>query len=425
MTDKFRRTRRVNPPFTIPALSTAVLRRSDGFAMRRTITRSPAPFLTALGIVIAVTAFAVPAAQAAECPGNPDALGTSRTIVVDPKDHPRIGTMQYGETLPLEDHEVVLTFDDGPLPAHTNAILDILAAQCVKATFFMVGRMAKEFPQDVRRVHDAGHTIGTHSENHPLHFGSLPPERMASEIDDGIAHVTAALGDPSVLAPFFRIPGLRRGDALEAELSKRGLMTWSADFPADDWRRISPGQVVHFALSRLEAKGKGVLLLHDIQPRTQAALPVILKELKTRGYRIVHVVPATPERPKTMTDPAQWVPYWIHGPNVASKAHPGGFVFGAAEFQHNVPRSERSVWLARQAPTALQVSAILLRPSPGEFQVDGKPIAADISAASRQRSLARLPGSWPIRPDNGAFRPVTGLVKTGSRTDAPTGPNIR
>lgn len=421
MTDKSRRLRQVKLPFTGPALSTAVSRRSDGFAMRRTITRS-CTLLTALGIVIAVAALAAPAAHAADCPGNPGALGTSRTIVVDPKEHPRIGTMQYGETLPLEDHEVVLTFDDGPLPAHTNAILDILAAQCVKATFFMVGRMAKEFPQDVRRVHDAGHTIGTHSENHPFHFGDLPPERMASEIDDGIAHVTAALGDPSQVAPFFRIPGLRRGDVLEENLSKRGIMTWSADFPADDWRRISPGQVVHYALSRLEAKGKGVLLLHDIQARTQAALPVILQQLKAGGYRIVHVVPATPERPKTVTDPAQWVPHWIHGPSVAAKAYPG-FMFGAAETPHNAPRSERSVWLAWQRPAIVQASVVPLRPSPGEFQIGERPIPADIS--SRQRSLARSPGSWPTRPDDGTFRPITGPIRTGSRTDAPIGSNIR
>jgi peptidoglycan/xylan/chitin deacetylase (PgdA/CDA1 family) len=393
--------------------------------MRHANTRSPPTLLTALGIVIAAATLGASAARATDCPGNPDALGTSRTIVVDPKEHPRIGTMQYGETLPLEDHEVVLTFDDGPLPAHTNAILDILAAQCAKATFFMVGRMAREYPQDVRRVHEAGHTIGTHSENHPFQFGKLPPERMTAEIDDGIAHVTAALSDPSQLAPFFRIPGLRRGDTLEAELSKRGLMTWSADFPADDWRHISSAQVVHFALSRLEAKGKGVLLLHDIQARTQAALPVILRELKTRGYRIVHVVPASPDRPKTQTDPAQWVPYWIHGPNVAAKASPG-FVFGAAAtLPKNAPRSERSVWLARQQAIDARASTALLWPSPAIFQIEGKPMPADGSAASRQRSVARVPGSWPIRPNDGAFLPLTGPIRTGSRTDVPAGPNIR
>jgi peptidoglycan/xylan/chitin deacetylase (PgdA/CDA1 family) len=357
--------------------------------MCRTITaRRTASILTMLSLLTAAASLGTAAARAADCPGNPDALGTSRTIVVDPREHPRVGTMQYGETLPLQDREVVLTFDDGPLPAHTNAILDILAAQCVKATFFLVGRMAKEFPQDVRRIHDAGHTIGTHSENHPFQFGKLPPERMAAEIDDGIAHVAAALADPSQLAPFFRIPGLRRSDAVEAALSSRGIMNWSADFPADDWRKISPAQVAHFALSRLEAKGKGVLLLHDIQARTQAALPVILQQLKERGYRVVHVVPATPDRPKTETDPAQWVPYWIHGPNIAAR-EPGSFVFGASDIPpHDAPRSIRSVWLMQQKPA---MRAAVVPQSPPRLPLHSKALRTDISAASRQRSRAFVP----------------------------------
>ena len=60
--------------------------------------------------------------------------------------------MQYPETLPLEDHEVVLTFDDGPLPRNSNQILDILASQCVKATFFTIGRMAQAYPEGVRKL---------------------------------------------------------------------------------------------------------------------------------------------------------------------------------------------------------------------------------------------------------------------------------
>src|SRR5437667_10707742 len=101
-------------------------------------------------------------ALAADCP-RPDALGTSRTLVVDAKEHPLIGSMQYRETLPLNDGEVVLTFDDGPLPKHSNQILEILAAQCVKATFFTVGRMAQANPEGVRKLRDAGHTIATHT----------------------------------------------------------------------------------------------------------------------------------------------------------------------------------------------------------------------------------------------------------------------
>jgi peptidoglycan/xylan/chitin deacetylase (PgdA/CDA1 family) len=260
-------------------------------------------FAAALALVTVGTASP---ARAAACPGNPNALGTSRTLVVDPVAHPRIGTMQYEDTLPLRAGEVVLTFDDGPLPRHSNKVLDILAAECVKATFFLVGRMARQFPAGVRRVYDEGHTVGTHSENHPLNFNSMAHDQAQREIDDGIDAVRTALGNPTHLAPVFRIPGLRRAASVEDYLASKGIMTWSADFPADDWRHISSSQVAELALSRLAAKGKGILLLHDIQPRTVEALPVILRELKARGYRIVHVVPTDPQHPATPTEPWQW-----------------------------------------------------------------------------------------------------------------------
>ena len=258
----------------------------------------------AVGIAIALVA---PVHAATDCAGNPNALGTSRVLVVDPTEHPRIGTMQYGQTLPLKDHEVVLTFDDGPLPSKSNKVLDALAAECVRATFFIIGKMATAYPEGVRKLREAGHTIGTHSEDHPLSFNRMPVERAMQEINDGIAHTTSALGDPNAVAPFFRIPGLLRADGVEEYLASRGIMAWSADFPADDWRPITSAQVLHLALSRLEAKGKGILLLHDIQARTAAMLPTLLRELKARGYHIVHVVPATPERPKTATEPRDWL----------------------------------------------------------------------------------------------------------------------
>ncbi|MCP4618539.1 MAG: polysaccharide deacetylase family protein [Bradyrhizobium sp.] len=254
---------------------------------------------------LAGTLAALPAA-AANCP-RPDALGTSRTLVVDAKEHPLIGSMQYRETLPLNDGEVVLTFDDGPLPKYSYQILEILAAQCVKATFFLVGNQAKANPEGVRKVLAAGHTIATHSQTHPTAMHRLPLDRSKAEIDGGIASVTAALGDQSAaLSPFFRIPGLARNDGIEEYTRSKGLQIWSADFPADDWRHVSSARVHDLAMQRLKAKGKGILLLHDIQPRTVAALPKILQDLKAGGYRIVHVVAATPDNPATPTDPQQW-----------------------------------------------------------------------------------------------------------------------
>jgi peptidoglycan/xylan/chitin deacetylase (PgdA/CDA1 family) len=229
----------------------------------------------------------------ANCPGHPDALGTSRVLALDPARNPRIGRMQYPDSLPLNDKEVVLTFDDGPLPPYSTQILDILAAQCVKVTYFLVGEMARAFPAMVRRIYEEGHTIGTHSEDHPIRFGQLPVEKMRQEIEWGISDVSAALGDPKYLAPFFRIPGLARSDLLESELAARGLIVFSSDTVADDWHhRIGGKKIVALAMQRLEAYGKGMLLLHDIHPATVAALPGLLKELKDKGFHIVQVVPA-------------------------------------------------------------------------------------------------------------------------------------
>jgi len=247
------------------------------------------------------------AAAASDCPGNPGALGTSRTIAVDPTEHSRLGAFQYRETLPLNDREVVITFDDGPLSPYTNHILDVLAKECVKATFFMVGRMARAYPHLVKRTHAEGHTLANHSQNHPFTFHKMTVDQAAREIEDGFTSIRAALGDPGGVTNFFRVPGLLRQAPVEAYLASRGYMTWSVDLMADDWTRISASEVVQRALDRIEARGKGILLLHDIQPATALGLPTLLHELKTRGFKIVHVVQAGPGQPKTATLPEQWV----------------------------------------------------------------------------------------------------------------------
>ncbi|MEY9291821.1 peptidoglycan/xylan/chitin deacetylase (PgdA/CDA1 family) [Bradyrhizobium ottawaense] len=275
------------------------------------VLRTRSWIVLCLGGFLGCSTIGSPAALAADCPGHPDALGTSRTLVVDPHEHPLIGTMQYRETLPLRDHEVVLTFDDGPLPKYSNQVLKMLDDECIKATFFIIGSQAKANPEGVRKLVAAGHTVGTHSMNHPLTFDRMPIEKAEAEINGGIEWTSAAMTDPSKLAPFFRIPGLMRAEGVEHHLISRGIQVWSADFPADDWRHVSSDRVYQLAIQRLEAKGKGILLLHDIQARTVAALPKIIRDLKARGYRIVHVVPATADRPATPTTPVEWL---LHPP---------------------------------------------------------------------------------------------------------------
>ena len=238
--------------------------------------------------------------RAENCPGHPDAIGTSRVIAIQYGDYAKLGRLQYPQTLPLADHEVVLTFDDGPMRLLSEKALDILDSQCVKVTYFLIGEMAHYFPDIVRREYASGDVIGTHSEHHPLPFNKLSDQQAQQEIDEGIASVGAALGDPKELAPFFRIPGFGRNDMIEQELAERMLIVFSTDVVAEDWlRHIKPAQIVQRAMSRLEKRGGGILLLHDIHPATVLALPDLLEQLKTHGFHIVQVVPVGPGTPET------------------------------------------------------------------------------------------------------------------------------
>jgi peptidoglycan/xylan/chitin deacetylase (PgdA/CDA1 family) len=331
--------------------------------------------------------------SAAECLEKPDVLGTSRTLVVDPIEHVRIGMMQYPETLPLADHEVVLTFDDGPLPPYTSRVLDILASECVKATFFLVGQMAKAHPGTVRQIHTAGHTIGTHSNSHPFTFHRMAWDHAEAEVEGGIAAVAAALGDPNAVAPFFRIPGLMRGDTIERYLASRSLMTWSVDFAADDWLRISAEEIAERALRRIEARGRGMLLLHDIKPATVLALPIILRELKSRGYRIVHVEPATVDRIKTATLPAQWL------------ARNNG--------KWPAPELSIEVLLAESVLPAPALSSFGLSESIGYW---------DLIVYRRKRTFAAARGQIPLPPESpwprvhSHAQPVTASAPAGNNT---------
>ena len=349
-------------------------------------------------LLLGLLTTASPAAFAAECPGHPGALGTSRTLVVDPHEHPRIGTMQYRETLPLKDHEVVLTFDDGPLPKYSNQILQMLADECIKATFFIIGEQAKANPEGVRKLVAAGHTVGTHSMTHPLTFDRMPLDKAEAQINGGIEWTSAAMTDPSKLAPFFRIPGLMRAEGVENLLISRGIQVWSADFPADDWRHVSPDRVYQLAIQRLEAKGKGILLLHDIQPRTVAALPKIIRDLKARGYRIVHVVPATADQPATPTTAVEWLLHpptettpiarWPSVPNFAFTQSATLPAPGLADL--NTQTAHQPLVLPRKTMAQADVAATLPAPGRDLFAIPEGSVEVLLSTTLSRRAATRL-----------------------------------
>lgn len=223
------------------------------------------------------------------CPQG--ALGTARIMAVPVSTGP-VGGISYKGRLPLEKGEVVITFDDGPMPRRTPAVLEALKSECVRATFFVVGRMVQNYPELLQRVADDGHTIASHSWSHAYLNRVRSAQRRKDEINGGLLATSAALGaNHPALSPFFRYPGLGRTRALERYVAGQNLIPMSADIVGDDWLPVSAEQVHARVMARLKAHGGGIILLHDIQKRTVDALPGLLRALKQEGYRVVHIVP--------------------------------------------------------------------------------------------------------------------------------------
>jgi len=234
------------------------------------------------------------AAAAAPCPGNPQALGTERVLEVSAATTPRVGRKHFPATLPLGPKEIVLTFDDGPWPETTPAVLDALAKECVRASFFMLGMHAEKHPELARRILADGHTVAHHTYSHKI-LNRISIAAAEEEINQGFAEDDYAVYGQRRTAPatpFFRFPGFASSPALLDRLAQRGIVVFGADFWASDWDPMSPSQQFNLVMSRVEQFNRGILLFHDTKAQTAAMLPDFLRELKRRGYKIVHVVPA-------------------------------------------------------------------------------------------------------------------------------------
>jgi peptidoglycan/xylan/chitin deacetylase (PgdA/CDA1 family) len=270
-------------------------------ASRTTLASAPAVLLLAnMALAIfGILAAAGPAATETErpaCPGNPDALQTSRVITVDPAATPRVGRKHFPGTLPLEDKEVVLTFDDGPNPSTTAAVLDALKHECVQATFFLIGQNAAAHPDLAKRELAEGHTVAHHSFSHPL-LDHMRPDGAEAEIDRGFAAVDKALyGNAAgpLKTPFFRFPGFASTPQLLDWLASRHIAVFGADLWASDWNPMTADRELGLVLGRLEEAHGGIILFHDTKRQTAAMLPAFLRSLKAQGYRIVHIVASGP-----------------------------------------------------------------------------------------------------------------------------------
>src|SRR5215471_11887166 len=268
--------------------------------------------ITLLGIALAAPTGPALAQVTTTC-NNPNALGIARTVEVDTTGGPAFGSEQYKANDFLLLKEIVLTFDDGPSP-HTRAVLDALAQHCTKAIFFPVGKQALRHPEILKEVAAAGHTIGGHTWSHANLASKMSwPKRAAQkgnaelsmnggaieEIEKGFSAIKLAIGEAP--APFFRFPYLQAPKEAMEYMATRNIAVFSHDLDSFDFRKGSPEDVIKSVLSKLERKGKGIILMHDLKQHTAAALPQLLSELKAQGYKVVHM------RPKArLTTLAEW-----------------------------------------------------------------------------------------------------------------------
>ncbi len=257
----------------------------------------------AIGFLL-LLALGASAAKAQDC--GPDKLGVHREIPIDGKDGVSVGLQSYPQSLELSDHEVVLTFDDGPASPTTTETLDALKAECVHATFFLIGRNAAALPELVKRELKEGHSVGYHSMTHPARtLRMMPFEAGKKEVDDGVAAVDAAasrLGSAPA-APFFRFPGYADSKELLDYVHSRGMNVFGSDLWASDWLLMTPQAELSLVMGRLEKAGKGVILFHDSKASTAKMLPDFLRELKTRGFKVVHMVAGPGPTPVTAQKP--------------------------------------------------------------------------------------------------------------------------
>lgn len=232
-------------------------------------------------------------APAKQVCANPDALGVGRIVEIDTTGGPGFGFEHFKQLDFLRDKEVVLTFDDGPWPVNTPAVLKALADQCTKAIFFPIGKHATYHPEILKQVAAAGHTIGAHTWSHAnLANKKLNEDQRKDEIEKGYAAVKWALG--TAPSPFFRFPALQHPPEMVTYLGTRNIAMFSCDIDSFDFKVRKPEQVVDNVMKKLDRLGKGIILMHDFQRSTAEAMPELLRRLKAGGYKVVQMRAKTP-----------------------------------------------------------------------------------------------------------------------------------
>jgi peptidoglycan/xylan/chitin deacetylase (PgdA/CDA1 family) len=224
---------------------------------------------------------------------KPGGMGLARIVEIDTTGGPGFGFEHFKQYDFLRDKEIILTFDDGPWPGNTPAVLKALADECLKATFFEIGEHATWHPEITKQVIDAGMTVGTHTWSHKdlarnPYAKDLEKAEQEIEMGNSAVHMAAA-GAP--IAPFFRFPDLQHPPQLLDYLAQRNIGIFSTDIDSRDFKLHKPDQLIKSVMSQLEKRGKGMLLMHDFKKNTAETLPELLHQLKAAGYKVVHMVP--------------------------------------------------------------------------------------------------------------------------------------
>jgi peptidoglycan/xylan/chitin deacetylase (PgdA/CDA1 family) len=240
----------------------------------------------------APTPAAKPAQTKAPC-ANPDALGIARVVEIDTTGGPGFGFEHFKQLDFLRDKEVVLTFDDGPWPQNTPSVLKTLADECTTGIFFPIGKHSTYYPEILKQVAAAGHTVGSHTWSHAtLTNKKLTEDQRKEEIEKGVSAVKWALGAPP--APFFRFPALQHPPEMVTYLGSRNIAIFSCDLDSFDFKARNPQQVIDVTMKKLDKLGKGIILMHDFHKYTADALPALLRKLKAGGYKVVQMKPKAP-----------------------------------------------------------------------------------------------------------------------------------
>jgi peptidoglycan/xylan/chitin deacetylase (PgdA/CDA1 family) len=247
----------------------------------------------------APAATAAPAPVATPAPAkppctNPDALGIARVVEIDTTGGPGFGFEHFKQLDFLRDKEVVLTFDDGPWPENTPSVLKTLANECTTGIFFSIGKHATYYPEILKQVAAAGHTIGAHTWSHAtLTNKKLTEDQRKEEIEKGFSAVKWALGGVSP-APFFRFPALQHPPEMVTYLGTRNIAMFSCDLDSFDFKARNAQQVIDVTMKKLDKLGKGIILMHDFHKHTAEALPELLRKLKAGGYKVVQMKAKAP-----------------------------------------------------------------------------------------------------------------------------------